>query len=107
MASSGLGRGTEMRFRVLVNGKNLLLVESEGINRVGFVATKYVDALTSADAQCIAIRLVRAELSEIISINSADDPMEISCLESEKVSWFRGRLRQARGFTFYAVEQKS
>jgi hypothetical protein len=94
-----------MRYRVLLQGKNLLIRESDAVQRIGFVATRYVDATTPAEARKKAAGLVLSELMSFVEEPISEVEGKVKCLETEHVSWMRARLLGAKGFTFYRAEE--
>ncbi len=94
-----------MRYLVRVRGTNLALQRPDvGPQIVGFLTTRFVDATTATEAQGAAIELVLEDLAGYPTMNPEDDPVEISCVETAIVPWYRHRLRRARGFLFYVIE---
>ena len=91
------------RFIVQIEGRNVLILDSVGnrLCRVGFFATRSVEAELPNEAADLALEIVRRQLiAEKIALNGESDPPELS------VEWVRplqGRPNQGwkRGFTFY------
>jgi hypothetical protein len=93
-----------MRYRVLLQGQNLLIRESDALQRMGFVATRYVDAVTPVEARTKATGIVLSELKSFVEEPISEIEGKLNCLETEHVSWTRARLFGAKGFTFYRAE---
>ena len=93
------------KFRVLVEGKNLLMQVNGVQKRFGFFTTVYVDAFTPDDAKTRAIDLLRedARLQEA-SLNAENDPISYSAQEVNQMESFKGVRLPRNGLALYSEE---
>jgi capsule polysaccharide export protein KpsE/RkpR len=90
------------KYRVMINGKNLL-TDVEGVRqRLGFYTTVFVEAFTPADAESRAIDVLRedAHLSDI-ALNAEDDPLRFSVDEVHEIESFDGVRLPRMGLALY------
>ncbi len=90
------------KYRVLVDGQNLL-TEVEGIRKkLGFYTNVFVEAFSPSDAESRATELVRedAHLRNIV-LNGEDDPLSLSIAETQEIESFEGVQMPRTGFVFY------
>ena len=94
------------KYRVMINGQNLL-TEVDGVRqRLGFYTNVFVEAFTPADAEGRAIDILRedAHLHEV-ALNAVDDPLRFTVDEVHEIESFDGVRLPRQGFTLY--EEKS
>ena len=73
-------------FRVLINGENFLLEFGGSPRRLGFYTTRFVEALDGAEAENIAIDLVRNDQHLRSSVlNAREDPPMLYAREVEQI----------------------
>ena len=90
------------KYRVVINGKNLLTEVDRIRQRLGFYTTVFVEAFTPADAEVRAIDVLRedAHLRDIM-LNMADDPLRFSVDEVQEIESFDGVLLPRVGLALY------
>ncbi|NVD73359.1 hypothetical protein HUX88_22880 [Duganella sp. BJB1802] len=89
------------KYRVLVEGTNLLM-EMQGIERLGYFTTRYVEAMDPDEASEYALDLVRNELNSTGALlNNVNDPPVAIVSEIEQIGSFRGIDVPGMGFTFF------
>ena len=90
-------------YRVLLNGENFLMTYSGQTKRMGFFTTRFVEATNEAEAETVAVSLLRQDENLRGNVlNTADDPPMIYVDEVEQVNG----LQQAQGFTFFSGEDE-
>jgi hypothetical protein len=95
----------KIKFRVLLEGANLLM-EMQGIERLGYFTTRYVEAEDGDEAAAQALDLVRNELHSTGSLlNEIDDPPLVSVSEITQIASFRGIRVPGKGFTFFPEDE--
>ncbi|CAN7737048.1 hypothetical protein [Duganella sp. LjRoot269] len=89
------------KYRVLLEGRNLLM-EMQGLERLGYFTTRYVEAADSEEAAEHAMDLVRKELiSTGALLNALDDPPIVEVSEISRIESFNGIRVPGKGFTFF------
>ena len=90
------------RFRVLINGRNFLLNFEGEARRVGFYATRTVEAATTDEAEFAAVELLRRDaLLHETTLNEQTDPPMMYVEEITEVSHVQKDEEANAGFTFY------
>lgn len=102
MLSSLLSSLKKNRYRVLLNGENFRIKFVDGVETLGFMTTRYVDAENPEQAAEMAKDSVWNELSD--RMVAADNPPLLTVEEMYLVKWTARRFRSGRGFTFYDME---
>jgi hypothetical protein len=93
------------KYRVLVNGHNLL-VDIDGVRkRHGFYTNVFVEAITPSDAEERAFDVLRqdADLRDA-TLNAADDPVRFTADEVHAIESFEGLRLPRQGLGFYPEE---
>lgn len=94
------------KYRVIVEGQNLL-TDVDGVRqRMGFYTNVFIEAFTPDDAASRAIELVRkdADWQQILS-NAEDDPINLSADEIQEIESFDGVRLPRTGLVFYPAEK--
>ena len=93
------------KFRVLIEGKNLLTHVDAVPKRFGFFTTVYVEAFTPDDAKARALDILRkdARLLEA-SLNTESDPITYSAEEVSEIESFEGLRLPRLGLALYPEE---
>jgi hypothetical protein len=93
------------KFRVMLEGGNLLM-EMQGIERLGYFTTRYVEAEDGDGAAEHALDLVRNELNSTGNLlNEIDDPPVVSVSEITQLMSFKGIRVPGKGFTFFPEDE--
>ena len=94
------------RYRVLVNGKNFLLEVEGRAQKVGFYATRFVEAADPEEAEGAAFEMIRSDpgLRGIV-LNEQDDPPMLYAEEAEEADAREPGGELNSGFSWY-VEDK-
>jgi hypothetical protein len=75
-----------MKYRILLNGENLLTEVEGSLQCLGFYTTRTVEAATEAEAESLALALIRQDKKLLqIMRNEADDPPTFSVEEIVEV----------------------
>ncbi len=91
------------KYSVLVEGENLL-IDVQGVQRVGFFTTRYVKAANEKGASQRAVDLAREELRSTGSLlNERGDEPIFSVNEIVQIETFSGVDAPGKGFTFYPM----
>lgn len=88
------------KFRIMLEGNNILMQEDSQINKFGFFTTRLVEAESENVAKELAINLVVSELNLII-LNSTTAPPSISIESIDEVTSFGNDLAPGKGFSWY------
>lgn len=96
-----------MKFRVLLHGTNLEVLRDGEVYRLGFYATRYVDADGSESAKNAAIENIWQEEQIRLRINSASRPLLVDAEEVQVVKPEQGHATSGSGFTFYELDDTS
>ena len=89
-----------MRYRILLNGQNLLAEVEGSLQYLGFYTTRTVEADTEAEAKSLASALLRQDKKLLqIMRNEADDPPTFSI--EEVVELVDESEAHNTGFSFY------
>jgi hypothetical protein len=92
------------RFRLMLQGAPVFLLDadSQETARMGFYATRWVEAASAAEAEALARRLVLDELAVTGTKTRPEQPIHVTVEGVFEVSWFEAaRKAPGRGFTFY------
>ena len=89
-----------MRYKVLVEGRNCLQAIEGKEKRLGFFATRIVEAGDTTASKEKALNVVETELTGKL-LNHADDPPEFSVSEVTEHSKTLEDIEAAGGFTWY------
>jgi hypothetical protein len=95
------------KFRVLINGENLLIhsEDSQRIVPTGFYVNVFIEAHSADAARDSAMALVRQSHVCAAARNRADDPPRIAVEEIEEISdWPVDTRRPLTGFALYDEE---
>ena len=93
------------KYRVMIQGRNLLK-EIDGMRgRYGFYTNVFVEAFTRADAESRAIKLLHedAYLRNTV-LNSKDDPLRFSAVEVHEIESFDDIRAPRQGLALYPEE---
>ena len=92
------------KFRILINGENLL-VESEGVRmKMGFYTNAFVEAFTEKDAEARALDIIREDPDLAnIRLNSDDDALQLSIEECCEIESFDGHRVPRDSFMLYPM----
>lgn len=91
-----------MKYRIVINGSNYIL-NNEGIpTRMGFYATRFIDASSATEAEKKAIESIKNDptLNEGILNDSKDQPI----LSIENIEESIDPGGPEKGYTFYVEE---
>ena len=95
------------KFRVLVNGKNFIIeMEGEGLQRMGFFTTRFVEASSPEHAENTAVDMIRTKLSQAVK-NLPEDPPLMFVDELEELSEFPSNTKAGTGFSFYPDDEEN
>lgn len=90
------------KFRVLVNGRNLLAEVEGERKRMGFYTSVYVEAFTPEDAGLRAIAFIREDAHlRGIALNDVNDPLNLTTDGVEEMETFRGVFLPRSGLSIY------
>lgn len=92
------------KFKILIEGKNLLIRIEEEINRVGFFATRFVQSENRDAAEKAALNLIKNELRDIL-LNERSDPPKMNIDEVFEVESFEETTSDT-GFTWYVEDKR-
>ena len=88
-------------YRVYLRGENFLLVIDGTPTRVGFYATRFVQANNRDAAELLAADVIRHELKNRVRNERSDSPM----IFAEKIDVVDGDVPQtSSGFTFFPMD---
>jgi hypothetical protein len=89
------------KYRILLNGQNLLVYLEGSLQRLGFYTTRFVEGNTPDEARSIALDVIGkdAELKEMV-FNDLDDP-PVFLIEELKELNSDMELQTNPGFSFY------
>lgn len=91
------------KYVVVVEGANIRFRERPGA-RSGLFTTRRVEAKAIAEAEKLAIDLVKEELASIgATCEAGDDPPVFSTDESYEVGSFDGHIVPGKGFSLYEM----
>lgn len=94
-------------FRVLVNGRNFLLDFDGEARRVGFYATRTVEAATPDEAESAAVELLRRDaLLREVTLNEQTDPPMMYVEEIIEVRNGKKDGDANTGFSFYTEAEE-
>ena len=90
------------KYRVTIEGHNVLARVHGKVKQLGFYTTAFVEAATRDEASSRAVELVRAD-EELVGylVNPVDDPPRLSIEEIEQVEAFEGKSPHRTNFAFY------
>lgn len=91
------------KYKVFVEGKNLLTNIDGQVGKRGFFTTRFIEAEDARDAGSIALRLIRNELQPVI-LNAPSDPPTILVEEINDVNGFGAYPVPGAGFTWFDSE---
>ncbi len=91
------------KYRILVHGRNLLTKADGAQKRFGFYTNVFVEAFGAAEAESLAIDLLRedAGLKEIV-MNADDDPVVLTADEIQQAESFEGFQLPRTGLALYS-----
>jgi len=90
------------KFRVLVRGENFFLMSGDSIKRVGFYATRFVEALDGGEAEQRAVESLRQnEALRKATLNDRSDPPMLFTEKVDEVSSLQTSDEKSPGLTFY------
>lgn len=94
------------KYRVLLNGRNFLLSLDGRPRKLGFYATRFVEARDAEGAENAAVELIRADdaLKGTV-LNSRDDPPMLYADEVEEVGASGAAHHVSAGFSWYAEDE--
>jgi len=93
-----------MRFKVLIHGTNLMVSREGEIARIGFYATRHIEASNANAAASAAIEALWNEEELRLRANLSSSLPQLEVQEVEALGWLAGRTRTASGFTFYEID---
>ena len=94
------------KFKVLINGANFLLDLEGREQKVGFYATRFVEAATADEAESAAVELLRAdEWLKNSTLNEKTDSPMLYVEEIIEVSRRKKDEDVNTGFTFYTESE--
>lgn len=92
-----------MKYGVMLRGENFAIKSESGVENLGFMATRFVQASSPAEAELIAVELIRKDVTLLeILRKESNSESKIYLEEMWRVGWWR-RLG-GRGFSFYPME---
>jgi hypothetical protein len=92
-------RTTVNHFKVLLRGENFLIRFEGRATRVGFYATRFVEAKSREAAELLAVDLVRRDKEFRGILNERDDPPVIFADEIDVVE--ASEVESTAGYTFF------
>jgi len=95
------------KYKVLINGENLLTEEDGVLRRFGFYTNVFVEAFTIEDAEARAIEVIREDqdLAGIL-MNPDDDPLCLSAEEVQEIESFEGHRIPRDAFMLYPETER-
>lgn len=93
------------KYRVAVEGKNFFVRFEDEPRKVGFFATRLIEAGNKDEAEKITLGLLRKELAGIVLNDPTDSPM-LYIDEVTEVETFGEHIVPGKGFTFYVENRK-
>jgi hypothetical protein len=95
----------KLKFRVVIEAGNLLM-DVDGVRRMGYFTTRFVDGFDSGEAAESALNLARNELNSYgVLLNELNDPPVLGISEVTQLNSFKGLKVPGRGFTFFPEEE--
>lgn len=88
------------KYRIMLEGRNLLLREDSQCKKFGFFTTRYVEAESASIAKETAFAMVKSELNNIMQ-NSTDDSLVLTVESIDEVISFGNNLVPGEGFSLY------
>lgn len=88
------------KYRIMLEGRHLLLKDDVQSSKFGFFTTRYVEADSESLAVEMAFALVRYELRNIM-LNSKDDPIVLTVDSIDELSSFGNNIVPGEGFSLY------
>ena len=92
--------GQLKKYRVFVNGTNLLLRIDGVLGRYGFYTTRYVEAPNGTSAAEKALTLIREELQDMV-LNELTDKPSLDVEETQHLVSFGDAIVPGQGFSLY------
>jgi hypothetical protein len=89
-------------YRIFLRGENFLLSLDGAPTRLGFYATRFVEARSREAADLLAVDLIRDEMRARGVLNIRDDPPRIYADEIEAVA--ANEVQDTPGFTFFPAD---
>lgn len=90
------------KFSVLIRGENLFINLDDSVKRMGFYATRLVEAGDQEEAELRAVESLRQdEKLRACVLNDPGDPPKLLAEEIEEIESFGEPGDQPSGFTFY------
>ena len=91
------------KYRVLINGQNLLLNLDGSPRKLGFYTTRFVDARNPEEAEDVAVELIREDAALKGNVlNGRDDPPMLYADEVEEIGVSDDDDSLGTGFSWYA-----
>lgn len=87
------------KYRVLIEGGNILINVERRVRKLGFFTTRYVEANDALSAQEIAIDLIKNELNNRI-LNEGAPPLFIA-KKVEELTSFGNQMVPGKGFSWF------
>ncbi len=90
------------KYRILVQGRNLL-TEIDGVRqKCGFYTTLYLEGFSQNAAESLALETLKHDAQFCrIRLNREDDPEVLTVSESQEIESFGGVKLPRRAFAFY------
>lgn len=93
-----------MKFKVVVEGSNFLIKFENARKKMGFFATRFIEAANRDDAEKIVRELIMNELRDLV-LNKQTDPPIIFIEEFVKLNSFGSALVPGTGVTWYTDDE--
>jgi hypothetical protein len=95
------------KFRVLLEGRNLLINSQEGLKKMGFYTTRFIEAGSPKQAENLSVELIKndSKLKKSILNDQADPPM-IYVDSLDELTSFGDNAVPGSGYTFYLEEEE-
>jgi hypothetical protein len=92
-------------YKVLVRGENFVFLLDNEPTRLGFYATRFVEAKSYKAAEILALDLVRHDKKLGRLLNARDDPPMLFIDELDEVP--ASNVENTPGFTFFPADSNS
>jgi hypothetical protein len=90
------------KFRIIVQGRNLLMRVDDTPPRMAFYTNVFVEAITSEEAKLRAIQIVEKDTQLLdVKLNVSNDPLHLSVDEIQETETFDSARLPRQGLIFY------
>ncbi len=88
------------KYKVFIEGKNFIIRSDDGVDTLGFYATRFIKAYSVSKAEQKSMDLIRKELKGIV-LNEKDDPPILFIEEIDELESFGEYPVPGTGFTWF------